>query len=100
MDNRNAHASIDEATNGQVRSFPFVCETQQESFEELCCLAAYKAIRGDDKGSEVPALFKTGGQVLLLLLLLALLLGQDKSVSVTRTSTDCEGPPGPEATDE
>jgi hypothetical protein len=45
-DHRNAHSSIDEATNNQVRSFPFVCKSQREPFEELCCLTAYKAIRG------------------------------------------------------
>jgi hypothetical protein len=48
-DDHNAHSSIDQATNDQVRLFPFVCELQQEPFEELCCIAAYKAIRGDDE---------------------------------------------------
>ncbi len=76
--------------------------------KELCCLAANKAIRGDNKGSEVPVLFKTGGQVLLLLL--ALLLGQDL-VRVSRPigfgirigHADIDngvGPAGPEATNE
>jgi hypothetical protein len=54
---------------------PFVGELQGESFEELSCFTPDQPIRGDNKRSEVPALFETGLQVLLLLL--ALLSGQN-----------------------
>jgi hypothetical protein len=67
---------------------------------------------GDDKGSEVPALFETGGGgIQVLLLFLALLLGQDL-MRVTRTVgfgirichldtiDDGVSPAGLEATDE
>ncbi len=95
-DNRDAHACTHETTDNRIRPLPFVGESQGESFEELSCFTPDQPISGDDKRSEVLALFETGLQ--LLLLLLALLRGQDlawgswdqydlASVSVTRTST-------------
>ena len=67
-DNRDAHACTHEATNDRVRPLPFVGESQGESFEELSCFTPDQPISGDDKRSEVLALFETGLQVLLLLL--------------------------------
>jgi hypothetical protein len=54
---------------------------QGESFEELSCFTPDQAFSGDDKRSEVLALFETGLQVLLLLL--TLLSGQDLVVGVS-----------------
>ncbi len=73
-DNRDAHASTHETADDLVRPLPFVGESQGESFEELSCFTPDQLISGDDKRSEVLALFETGLQVLLLL---ALLRGQD-----------------------
>jgi hypothetical protein len=71
-----------ETTDNQVQPLPFVGESQEgESFEELSCFTPEQPISGNDKRSEVPALFKTGLQVLLLLL--ALLSGQDLLVGVS-----------------
>ena len=81
MEDCDAHPSIHKAMHNRVGSFPFVCEAQQEPFDELCCIASNHAICGENKRSEVPALFKTGLQVLLLLL--ALLSGQDLLVGVS-----------------
>jgi hypothetical protein len=59
----------------RVRPLPSpVGESQGESSEELSCFTPDQLISGDDKRSEVLALFETGLQVLLLL---ALLRGQD-----------------------
>jgi hypothetical protein len=74
-DNRDARACTHGTTDNRVRPLPFVGESQGESFEELSCFTPDQPIRGDDKRSEVLALFETGLQVLLLLL--ALLSGQD-----------------------
>ena len=73
--NRDAHTSTHEAANYRVRPLPFVGESQRESLEELSCFTPDQTISGDDKRSEVLALFETGLQVLLLFL--TLLRGQD-----------------------
>jgi hypothetical protein len=74
-DNRNAHTSTNETTDNRVRPLPFVGESHGESFEELSCFTPDQPISGNDKRSEVLALFETGLQVLLLLL--SLLRGED-----------------------
>jgi hypothetical protein len=74
-DNRNAHASTNETADNGVRLLPFVGESQGESFEELSCFTPDQPICGNDKRSEVLALFETGLQVLLLLL--SFLRGKD-----------------------
>jgi hypothetical protein len=66
-DNRDAHACTHETMDNGVRPLPFVDESQGESFEELSCFTPDQPICGNDKRSEVLALFETGLQVLLLI---------------------------------
>jgi hypothetical protein len=60
-DNRDAYASTHKTAHNQVRPLPFAGESQRESFEELSCFTPDQTIGGDDKRSEVLALFETTG---------------------------------------
>jgi hypothetical protein len=107
-DNRDAHVCTHETTDNRIWPLPFVGESQGESFEELSCFTPDQPISGDDKRSEVLALFETGLQ--LLILLFALLSGQDLvgvsgpirlgvRISHTDVNNDIR-PTGPEASNE